>query len=392
MNRNLNFINASILFLLLFYLVIDTITGYCLNIGINFSLSIAYKMLILILMFFETSIINVNFLLIYLPIIIFFIFSYMFYLFNGYTNNIFGLFQDYIKIFSCIFFYNYFNTLDKKYYYYIEKIIYINFLVFMSNIIVGILGFGFPTYDYGLGIKGFFYAGNEIFLIILSIFVIYIRKTEKKDKNILIAFVIISTILIGTKSAFIAAILIVIYDKYKYANMKNRVQYFIFLIIFFILLFCFFYNYILQISTINSAIYNIQKGLNNSDKNIMDVFLSGRIGFLEANISEWKKTYSINQLLFGGSNFHNMKTNEIDFFDTIMQHGVIITGFITIFYFYLFFRALISKKYTLAFFNLLIIIISQLAGHVWANLSGGIFFILANTFEFTFVMKKKVLL
>ena len=385
MVRNLHFFNYCILLFLSFYLVIDTITGYCLNNGLGVSLSIPYKMLLIFFMALVTCSISSKYMIFYSFSIWFILISILFYILNGYTKNIGGIVQDYIKLLSPIVFYNYFSNLDSKYDEQISKIIYINFLVFLFNIFIGILGFGYHTYSYGIGIKGFFYAGNEIFLIIISILVIYIRKTKEKDKLILITAGLISTVLIGTKTAILAALLIIIYDRYKYSSKANRLKLFLYIFLVVVVIFYFLDILISNLEVIQNIIYNIKIGLNNADKKILDVFLSGRIGYLEKNIYEWSKTYSPLQLVFGGSNFYNSKANELDFFDTVLQHGVILTGIIIIFYMKLLFKAIRTNNYTIAFFNITILIVSQTAGHIWANLTGGLFFILANCYSFKFI-------
>ena len=217
-----NKIAIYIIFILLdLYLIIDSVTGILLHSG-GISLSIPYKVFIAGLMFF-TAVCHGAFTVIFFIGSLTWFFLILFMMFFDQATNIGLVTQTYTKIFVNYIFYKYFSTIlrNKLYDDLFGFFIKFNSIVFILNIFLGTLGLGYSTYSYGVGVKGFFYAGNEIFLILLSITVFYLLKNPRNNKTKFIYIIsLILAVLIGTKTAMLAVLLICLLNYYLVMSKK----------------------------------------------------------------------------------------------------------------------------------------------------------------------------
>jgi hypothetical protein len=82
-------------------------------------------------------------------------------------------------------------------------------VVFFLNIAAGIFGYGYATYRDGVGISGYFYAGNEVsgLYIVCYAFLLLYLSTKNARWPIVAASLILSSagLLIGTKTAILSA-------------------------------------------------------------------------------------------------------------------------------------------------------------------------------------------
>ena len=378
MYKNFKFLNYSIYVLLLFYLMVDTLTGISLKtVGVSFS--IPYKAFIISLMVIVIGMYNQTDFLIILSLFTWLILSITVMILFG-SHNFALAIQTYIKTVSAIIFYLYFKSFikfEQHSYKYLRKILVVNAFVFSANIFAGILGFGYSTYDYGVGIKGFFYAGNEIFLILLAITALLLKNRNKKFRMCVGLISLLFSILIGTKTAMLALMIIVLVN--AFTNLRKISKIFvIFSLPLFILLFIILFNSVLSsLPVFNNMIYNFEKNKKLTGS-ILSALLSGRVEFLNNNLDFLKERADFWHFIFGGNAYFNNKSVEIDFFDTLILNGVFVAVVIFCFYIFLFYRAVRKHDVTLMAMNFSLIMISFTAGHVWANLTGGIFFIIAN--------------
>lgn len=84
----------------------------------------------------------------------------------------------------------------------------------LSLIIPKLLGVGYRTYSYGVGYKGFYYAGNDISIVMVVIAIWNIRELMKhpKKKDIFLSILsLVALLLLGTKTAWLMAAFIVGY-------------------------------------------------------------------------------------------------------------------------------------------------------------------------------------
>lgn len=384
MAKNLQFLNYVIYLLLLFYLVIDTITGISLS-STGISFSIPYKLFIMSLMIVAIGLCNLNHFLVILFYICWLVVSF-FVMTIFRSENIYLAIQTYAKFISGLVFYLYFaslNRVEKRCVLFIKRILLINALVFALNIFAGILGFGYSTYSYGIGIKGFFYAGNEIFLILLSIATLLIQSRNKHIRFITSIVSLVFAVLIGTKTAMLALFIIISVNFFEKLTSKRKLVFFSCLPLM-ILAFIFLYTFVLSKTQVfEHLIYNIQKNRKLTGS-LLSALFSGRLDFLYDNLNLLRKKGNTISLIFGGNSFYNSKSIEIDFFDAIILNGIFIAISMFLFYSYLIAIAIKRKQKILIVLNFMILAISFIAGHIWANLTGGLFFIIANVYFYIF--------
>ena len=380
MNKNIRLLNYFIYILLLFYLLIDTFTGILLHSGAG-SLSVPYKIFVLFLMIIVIIISNPNKVLYFSFLGCLISFSLFSMFCQDYTNTTFAI-QNFIKSISVYIFYIYFSVLvrsEPNATYYMEKILKVNAVVFTINMIAGMLGFGYSTYSYGVGIKGFFFAGNEIFLILLSISSIYIHKYTKR-KMLFISFVsLLFAILIGTKTAMLALFIIILFNLYDKQTKHKKIIILLCLPVLVLFSYLIFILFLSKLDVFEHIAYNIEKNKDLTGS-LLNALMSGRITFLNNSMTLWRENHTPMSFLFGGNYFYNDKGIEIDFFDTLIINGVILTLLCLGLYLNLIIKALKKRQLVLLVLDLLVLVISFIAGHVWTNLTGGVFFAMVNIY------------
>ena len=214
-------IDRWILALLSVYLVIDSINGWMtLSFGIEARVSALYKgvlFLLVALRLLRADLVKFNFCLISVLILLC---GETLFLLAGKSSgsHVFFVLLHAVKITSPILLYFYFESLLAKsiqYRHAIDKILVVSVLVFSANIVLGSLGYGFSTYDgqisaSSVGVKGFFYAGNEVtsVFIVLSTFVLsrYAGRGWRMWVSIIGCLAV--GLAIATKTAIIGAIIL----------------------------------------------------------------------------------------------------------------------------------------------------------------------------------------
>lgn len=106
----------------------------------------------------------------------------------------------------------------EKVYQFGHYVFYFSFLILLFNLLAGVLGFGFSSYggeddESAIGVKGFFFAGNEVsglFLILFSYALARAWSAKRKIYYLMLApITVISGVLIATKAAMIAGLLLI---------------------------------------------------------------------------------------------------------------------------------------------------------------------------------------
>lgn len=360
-------------------LLTDTINGYFFNNNIYLPISQTYKIILLLLIYLrtffwkESSIINciqllyVSFLITYLAINDLNI--------NETINTLF-------KYLTIIITFNYVskqlkNRTTPTFSIY-KHIIFINLIVIILNVFIGLLGFGYYSYgedETGIGFKGFFNAANEVSGLILviypfTLFHFAIKYGYKSKQYILIALILFSSaVLMGTKTSMIAVLITLVCLPYlQVKKTKNSTKKLLKNLTFLFISICFIsliiYYIIDDIGLLDRWIYFWDK----HDGNIISFLLSGRDDFWEFKKQIYLNANSI-ELLFGFGCWG--KGIEVDFLDALFNFGII--GFIIIYSSYAY---LVINSYRLTknndypyskivfFTNILILCSSSISGHI----------------------------
>lgn len=374
MNKCVKLTNFIIFILLLFYLLVDILTGVSMRLT-DYSFSVPYKIFVLFLMLFVISCYSIKDVTKIVGLIALLFLALCFLFFVGIAHTSFYL-QTYIKSMANLLMYLYFMNCiryEKHIFNYVKWILRINLFVFIANLLLGALGFGYATYENN-GTKGFFYAGNEIYLIHLSICLFLIK--SNKNKWMVCFYLFVCSVIIGTKSVILGSLILLFYS--LYSSIKHKL---IFLLSILIIVAVFYYSIIQILSTLPLVVYIFHNFHNIMDMSgsILNAIMSGRVVFIQQAFVKWISVLNL-PIFFFGSGDAIIQTVESDLFDSLFIHGMVFTLILFFFYLYLCIRAGKMNDSLLVILDVLFIFISILAGHTWQNVSGGLFFILANCF------------
>lgn len=370
--------------ILLFYplLLIDSINGFFMLSNIPFPISQIYKIFLIFVISLRLISLSPKLfaaLLFFLVLIL--LQTYLLMLYKGSADtSIMTMPMIFLKfyLFLLCFFYfklslaNSFVSVSD-----IKNICLFNFFVIAGNIFIGLMGFGFPVYtssdsEVSVGIKGFFFAGNElsaVYLLLTSMFLAFYARDLKRSYLYFILLVLfLMSATMATKTAIggmlILAIATIIYRK-KYIdrtpfNFKN-----IFLVSISVLSITVVSVYLFT----QSAAFERMKFYFEEFSNIYKFLMSGRDDFLARKLHIFISENNFFKFMLGmGETF----SVEIDPFDTFFKFGLI--GFFVIYliYFYLYRRVFSyyfnnNNFYELSIINLALMMVffqSFISGHV----------------------------
>lgn len=383
-----------------FYLLIDMINGFfVLGLGIDIKLSVLYKAIILLLMLVSWTSRSPKYLLYFLTFVLLFTWSEVFYMMSGQSSGSqFGFAaQHVIKLitpFIAFFFLYRLVQEDAAYLDKIKSVIHINIAVFLLNMLLGVAGLGFSTYqsgyEDGIGIKGFFYAGNETSMvwIVLSAYIlnrlyVYGYRLGYMVAAILVLFI---GVMISTKTSILATMVLIVFtpvfiEKGNLFNPRKAIFYFF---IGFICLVSFaIYQMVEQV--LDSAFTDRIRFFYNK-RGLLGIVLSGRELFFSDLFAIMMQEDSFFRVLFGmGVSIYadadislftvNVKVDsELDIPDIFFWHGML--GVCVIMY--LFFRMIApslstfwSKEHShsssIFMTNIMLFVIANVAGHVFTS-------------------------
>lgn len=299
----------------------------------------------------------------------------------------------------------------------LKKILLINCITYTVLLLVPfITGTGFDSYRYSsmFGQNGWFYAANEtgVITVILSSSILYFMDNEKKWKVLFTIPIIISIIIIGTKTSYLGIILVILMICLTFFLTTKKDKLLLPIVLLVILITC--CNFSPTIDNLEGTIDDVNNNktelghIEGDDDNqnyrynsisdlipnknvakVVTIALNGRDKFFlknlsvyaEANFSDklfgigWSDRESINYVL-------KKKLIEIDFLDIIIHYGII--GFIIYFLplcYFIFNKLFNIKKlgaYGVFYFMLLLLVIgiSSFAGHIFASPSVSIYIVL----------------
>lgn len=273
------------------------------------------------------------------------------------------------------------NISEKK----IHTIFYLNSIVLLLNIYVGLLGIGYYAYENNLGCKGFIYAHNEMsgmqaVLFGVSYYFIYDRYASKKMLLLLVnCFLLVAALLVATKAGILLVLLCLILV--PWVHMKNGILYSFLrmskkklIILFSIICLISYYGYVLldYSGAIGRWTYFF-------DKNGVNAIYSSRDIFGEEEKTEWEEgNLGVKLFGMGGS-----RTVEMDQADTLLNYGIVGIIIVYSFYFLLTVKAFRKRKinpyaYFVFGMDVFILAASCFAGHLLFSGLMGIPFALMN--------------
>lgn len=380
-NYNLNYelkvLKYIISLCLYMYLIVDTIAGFLVSRHLP-NIGQLYKILLVFLMLIYIAATNKNFVL-----IISFLFAWMFIIPLNFIFSEFANFSQSImiifKTISVFIFYEYFQEdINSEE---LDKIFKINYIVFILNILAGVLGFAKGTYSYGeesVGTTGFFYAGNEVTFTFICLSFWFITRGNMK-KNLKYILSILLSVMIGTKSGMLGILLLIFFDVYFSAKPKNRVKIVIRSLLIVSLIIFIVYNFLQQNPLYQYIAFKIKQHLGRGKFPILNALLSGRLERLPIITEIYENNFSFSTFLLGLGFPNPVKRIEMDFFEYYYYFGFIAFFFLFLFYLNILYLSYKKNNKRQFWFNVVCIIISFLAGHIVYSVMGGLFFAMINS-------------
>ena len=368
-----------------FLAIVDTINGFFLNKGIASPIGIIFKAFILLVACKMLSSLPkfkglLFFTCIYIPFFLTII------ILNtdsqiGVTITHLLKFVNVVIYYAAVVIFKSENISEKK----IHTIFYLNSIVLLLNIYVGLLGIGYYAYENNLGCKGFIYAHNEMsgmqaVLFGVSYYFIYDRYASKKMLLLLVnCFLLVAALLVATKAGILLVLLCLILV--PWVHMKNGILYSFLrmskkklIILFSIICLISYYGYVLldYSGAIGRWTYFF-------DKNGVNAIYSSRDIFWEEEKTEWEEgNLGVKLFGMGGS-----RTVEMDQADTLLNYGIVGIIIVYSFYFLLTVKAFRKRKinpyaYFVFGMDVFILAASCFAGHLLFSGLMGIPFALMN--------------
>lgn len=374
------------------FLLIDTINGFfLLGMGVDLKISVFYKSFLLV--FLIIYLIKYNLKVVLATVVFFVLFM------AGEVATIFGLTSSAEKLsfvvqhitklitpFLLFFFLLDRSNRDPNIYLKIERVMLLNCIFFLANIFIGVLGFGFSTYggsvtESSVGVKGFFYAGNEISTLLVIFAGFYLSKTYLKSK---LAFLFFSVFWIGvgflisTKTAMLAIIVLslcipIIFEGPRIFLLNNLVSIVFMAIVLVIIVQAFFIYEIFKDTMIYGRLDFMYR-----KSGMLGIIFSGRSTFLVDMWAYFYKELSVYTLLLGnGVSYYADSIKyavELDIPDVFFWHGIL--GVAIVLFIFMTLTAFSARNFfspyhpyaaTIFLVNMMLFGISNFSGHVFTS-------------------------
>lgn len=372
----------------LIWLIVDSITGFFISSGVDMPLSQLFKLLLLCFVIIricknKSAFISSYVLLIYIS----WYFVHLILLNENFVTPILTLLKFLTIFFLYAFFRIYCINSPLRIVSNVYNVMIVAWFIVAFNVLVGLMGYGVPSYGEDakdMGVKGFFYAGNELsgIMAVLTPFMIYLVIVKLTGLKAILAYIaiVIIGISIGTKSSILVTLLSVIVVPALYMPPQKRLKVLFCLIAIIICLFSFLFNLIseLSISAIDRWLYFYDTG------GMEKLVYSGRDEFWKLQKEVFFKSDFITQLFGMGI---QGKPVERDHLDSLLMFGYCGAFTIISFFLYLLFIALRYRHNNslvkiVIFSDLLILGIGYMAGHVWFSGMASIYIALLNVLPF----------
>jgi hypothetical protein len=254
--------------------------------------------------------------------------------------------------------------------------------------VAGICGFGYFTYKAARwGIKGFFFAGNEVAVLFFCLYCYILTRVSYKLRYMLLIYIVsfLISLLIGTKTVVLSCFFLSLVD-YYYRFHKRKYYYKILFIFFMLLLIIYSVVFFPQTQFYQFVVSRFSKTFRNSN-NLLNALLSNRLVFLATNYKAWRTVLSLRTFFLGMGVPSLIKGIEIDFIEVLFYYGIITLLIVLGFYMYIIWLSAKRKNGLLIVFNIIYLCISLTAGHVWYSVMAGLFFAYINAYELNILTK-----
>jgi len=264
------------------------------------------------------------------------------------------------------------------------KALWINFLAILFNLLIGVLGLGYPSYEggedgQGIGVRGFYVAGNELsgcFVLLFGFILHYCWNHRRLYFLPLSLVAAVCGALIATKTAMLASIILIFMvpvvneRKHLFHFTKLKIKLF-FLILIGASLATYFILDVLQTIGLRDKIMWILK-----EKGIWELIFSGRIEFVSKIIDAFMASAGWFEYLFGigtigmSDYFTTKYSAEVDPVDLFVYVGVVGSTIVYASVFLMILPAFLMGKQdrflppVVVLVNLILLMLSVFSGHI----------------------------
>lgn len=392
MLREYKLADKLIFILLGCYLFVDTINGFfLLNFGKDLYISVVYKGIVLGLIAFRFGESNpLGLSLFLLAFIVLALGEYLSILCGVVQGHKIGfLLQHIVKLltpFLTFFYLKQRITDNNNTGNVLERILALNVFFFLFNMVVGLSGGGFSTYggrvdELSVGVKGYFYAGNEVSMVWVVLAAFLLNKSYHSRywaKYFIVALMSVSVgFLIATKTAILASVLLAagvpLINGYFFRNLSGRGAIVFALTAVLVLSLINMMSDLLLNSSLVARLSYIYNG-----QGLIGLILSSREVFLFELVSYFFKSDSPWSVPFGlGVSYYAEATKysaELDFADIFLWHGVLGLALVISLFFMLLrhsfvFSLVQSHEYARTVFltNIILFFAANISGHVFTS-------------------------
>ncbi|GAB0111522.1 O-antigen ligase family protein [Pseudoalteromonas distincta] len=381
------------------YLLTDMLSGFSIiYLGVDIKASFVYKVPLLMLILglvAQQNMLKFNILLIFILLI----FIGPLYQFYGHARLDFFIndFSTAIKILTpvCVFvlYREWYKSSPEFALASTHKILKYGFIILSINFIIGALGFGKSTYDFGkgetAGSTGMIMAGNELggAFVVAFTYMLHMCWNHKSKKWYLLLslFTVFCGVSVSTKTTILASILIVflvpiVNERHKlYSLTLLKIKIFVPIITLIIIAVILAVEMLQSLGLYDRMVFLYKKA------GIFGIILSGRDVMVSQNLDLVFHHSTLFEQLFGQGEALSLKrtvgsaASEVDGVDIFNLYGLFTFLAVFSFYFYTFTKAhsqtvkninFLSPFVLLASFTLLAL--SQLSGHIWNSGTAGI--------------------
>lgn len=297
-----------------------------------------------------------------------------------------------LKLLTPIIVFAYLYVLKQSYPELIQRwlpiIMFSNFAAVVFNLVLGKLGFGWPSYSGtagqpGIGVNGFYVAGNELSACFVLLYGYVLHQTWLTQSKKRYALVGLSAIYFGaaiaTKTAMLASLMLVFIvplinerqNLFKLTKLKLALLGPFIVVLMAVILFI--EALLRQIGLWDKFTWII------AEKGVLTLIVSGRDEKAEQLLSYFESYASIGDYLWGigASGITHFESifyaAEVDPVDIFIWFGLFGVGVVVIGIFlmnYLAFRAIRSDAFyppIIVLVNLIFVLLSVISGHIWAS-------------------------
>ncbi|RUO62612.1 O-antigen ligase family protein [Pseudidiomarina insulisalsae] len=382
------------LFAMAFLLWVDTLTGMSVYYGVGIgSISMLYKLMIIGLVFVIIGSHSPRLLALFLfGFIILLIGPSQSFLTFGESKYYFDDISYALKLLTPVLIFSFMFIIKRSYpeliNYWLPVILFSNFAAVIFNLVLGKLGFGWPSYSGtagqpGIGVNGFYVAGNELsacFVLLYGFVLHHVWLHRSKWSYVMVALsALYFGAAIATKTAMLASLLLVFLvplinereHLFKFTKLKLALLGPFLIVTFGVVLF---------IEAVLTSIGLWEKFTwIIAEKGVLTLIVSGRdekasqlLAYFEQYASVWDYLWGI-----GASGithfepiFYGAEVDPVDIFIWFGFTGVLIVLAGIVVMNYLAVRAIRSPAFyppIIVLVNLILLLLSLISGHIWAS-------------------------